>query len=355
MSSTPDIHPQPQAGRPSREDPAAPAQAPQAPRATPSDGLHADSPSRAPRASIWARSPERSTLWALRTMARLSLLIGRPLSRLAIYPITAYFMCFAPSARRASLDYLRRVLGHGASPLDGFRQVSTFAGTVHDRIFLINDRFHLFDIRIHGGAVMQAQLAQRRGAFLIGAHLGSFEVLSAVGRQMAGMRASMLMYEENARKINATIEAINPKALLDIIPMGRVDSMLKVRQRLDDGEMVGLLADRTPADETTVELPFLGAPAPFPVGPFRLAALMRRPVIFMTGIYSGGNRYDVHFETLADFSAVSRADRDAAIEAAMKRYVALLEKHCRASPYNWFNFFPFWSEQSDNDLFCENL
>ncbi len=307
------------------------------------------------RVSKWARSPERSSVWAARMMARLSLAIGRPLSRLAIYPITAYFMCFAPGARRASLDYLRRVLGHTASPADGFRQVCAFAATVHDRIFLMNDRFHLFDIRIHGAEVMKAQLAQKRGAFLIGAHLGSFEVLSAVGRQMAGMRASMLMYEENARKVNATIEAINPKALLDIIPMGRVDSMLKVRQHLDDGDMVGMLADRTPADETTVELPFLGALAPFPVGPFRLAALMRRPVIFMTGLYAGGNQYDVHFETLADFSTTPRGEREAAIETAMKRYVELLEKHCRASPYNWFNFFPFWSEQSDNDLFCENL
>ena len=352
MSSPPDIHSPPHAGPPSHEEPAAHAEPPRTRRAVPHDGLRADAPR---RASIWTRNPERSTLWALRGMAKLSMVIGRRISRLSIYPVTAYFMCFAPGARRASLDYLRRVLGHRASPLDGFRQVSTFAGTVHDRIFLINDRFDLFDIRIHGGEIMKDLLAQRRGAFLIGAHLGSFEVLSAVGRQMAGMRASMLMYEENARKINATIEAINPKALLDIIPMGRVDSMLKVRQRLDDGEMVGLLADRTPADETTVELPFLGAPAPFPVGPFRLAALMRRPVIFMTGIYSGGNRYDVHFETLADFSTVSRAEREATIEAAMKRYVALLEKHCRASPYNWFNFFPFWSEQSDNDLFCENL
>ncbi|MEJ0004341.1 MAG: hypothetical protein WDN30_13880 [Pararobbsia sp.] len=319
-----------EAARAERAAPARPTRPTQ--DARPAQDAHPHAEAGTPRAA-WARSPERSTLWAARAMARLSLAVGRPVSRLALYPITAYFMIFAPAARRASLDYLRRVLGRAATPLDGFRQVCAFAATVHDRIFLINDRFHLFDIRIHGTEVMEAQLAKRRGAFLIGAHLGSFEVLSAVGRQMVGMRASMLMYEENARKINATIAAINPKALLDIIPMGRVDSMLKVRQRLDDGEMVGLLADRTPADETTVELPFLGAPAPFPVGPFRLAALMRRPVIFMTGLYSGGNRYDVHFEMLADFSATPRSERDAAIDAAMKRYVELLEKHCRAAPY----------------------
>jgi predicted LPLAT superfamily acyltransferase len=288
-------------------------------------------------------------------MAWLSFTFGRRLSRLMLYPITAYFMLFAPSARRASLDYLRRVLGRKASPRDGFRQVFTFATTIHDRIFLVSDRFDLFDIRVHGGDLMRDLLAQKRGAFLIGAHLGSFEVLSSVGREFAGMRASMLMYEENAQKVNATIAAINPNAMLDVIPMGRVDSMLNVRERLDEGRMVGLLADRTPADETTVELPFLGAPAPFPVGPFRLAALMRRPVIFMAATYAGGNVYDVHFEQLADFSVETEGGRSAMVDDAMRRYVELLETHCRRAPYNWFNFFPFWSEQSDNDLFCENL
>ena len=27
----------------------------------------------------------------------------------------------------------------------------------------------------------------------------------------------------------------------------------------------------------------------------------------------------------------------------MLRYTALMEKYCRVSPYNWFNFFDFWA------------
>jgi predicted LPLAT superfamily acyltransferase len=26
----------------------------------------------------------------------------------------------------------------------------------------------------------------------------------------------------------------------------------------------------------------------------------------------------------------------------LTRYVQALERHCRAAPYNWFNFFDFW-------------
>jgi predicted LPLAT superfamily acyltransferase len=73
-----------------------------------------------------------------------------------------------------------------------------------------------------------------------------------------------------------------------------------------------------------------------------MAALLRRPVVFMTGLYLGGNRYAIHFEPLADFSVVERGQRDAAVEAAITRYAALLDQYCRMAPYNWFNFFDFW-------------
>jgi len=64
--------------------------------------------------------------------------------------------------------------------------------------------------------------------------------------------------------------------------------------------------------------------------------------MFMAGIYLGGNRYRIHFEPLADFSSIPTGQRGAATQAAMKRYVGLLEQHCRETPYNWFNFFDFW-------------
>jgi predicted LPLAT superfamily acyltransferase len=76
----------------------------------------------------------------------------------------------------------------------------------------------------------------------------------------------------------------------------------------------------------------------------RAAALLRRPMIFMLGLYRGANRYHVVFELVADFSAVGRAQRAAAVEHAITRYVALLEKYCRSDPYNWFNFFDFWRD-----------
>ena len=128
----------------------------------------------------------------------------------------------------------------------------------------------------------------------------------------------------------------------DIVALGQPDSMLKVHELMEAGCVVGMLGDRRLNRDTTCDFPFMGESAGFPMGPFRMAAILRKPVLFMIGLYSGGNRYDIHFEELADFSDVPAGGRAAAVQQAMARYAVLLEQHCRISPYNWFNFFDFW-------------
>ncbi len=293
----------------------------------------------------WMQQQERSHAFVLRLMVWISLTFGRRLGRLVLHGIAAYFVVFAPMARRASRDYLGRVLGRHAGWRDGYRHVFSFASTIHDRVYLLNSRFDVFDIEVHGVQALYTALQKQPGALLIGAHLGSFEVLRATGRGRSGLNVAMLMYEQNARMINTSLAAINPAALQDIIALGRRDSMLEVRDKLDAGYVVGMLADRTLGDDATLEMDFLGQGAAFPLGPWRMAALLRRPVFFMVGLYVGGNRYQLHFEPLADFSDVDRAGRDSAIAAAVRRYADCLERFCVRAPYNWFNFFDFWQKK----------
>lgn len=290
----------------------------------------------------WMRQQERSHLGALRFMVWISLTLGRPFGRLVLRGIALYFVLFSPKARRNGRTYLARALGRPVTWMDGYRHVMSFASTVHDRVYLLNDRFDLFDIQFVGDDAVREALERQPGALLLGAHLGSFEVLRAMAHAHAHAPVAMLMYEENARKINAILNAINPGAHQDVVALGHPDSMLKARDKLDAGFLVGMLADRSLANDTTAECMFLGAPARFPLGPWRMAAMLRRPVFFMAGLYLGGNRYQLHFELLADFSVIERIDREAAIERAMQAYADRLGDFCRQAPYNWFNFFDFW-------------
>lgn len=289
----------------------------------------------------WASQTERSSLGLMRLMVWLSLRLGRRLSRGVLHAIAVYFLLFAPAAGQASRSYLARVLGRRPTLAERYRHVLAFATTIHDRIYLLNARQDLFDVDIVGAALLEAACADGGGVLLFGAHLGSFEILRALGRHQS-RPICMLMHERNARKINSVLAAINPAATHDVLPLGQLDSMLQLRDRLDAGHLIGVLADRSPGGEATRALPFLGAPAHFPVGPFRLAALLRRPVLFMSGVYLGANRYRIRFSPLADFGPVERHDRDAAIKAAQGAYAAVLDASCREAPYNWFNFFDFW-------------
>jgi predicted LPLAT superfamily acyltransferase len=292
----------------------------------------------------WRQRPERGSMTLLRFMAAVSHLLGRAPSRALLYLIAIYFVIFAPTARRHARNYLRRALRREPRFADRFRQVLYFATTIHDRVYLLDERFDQFEISIEGEELMRTVVASGQGGFLMGAHMGSFEVTRALGLHQPGLNVVMAMYADNARKINTMLSALQPSVKPEIISLGHVEAMLKVRERLDEGAFVGIMGDRTLGDEPLQEVRFLGSPARFPVGPMRAAALMRRPMIFMLGLYRGDNRYHLVFEMIADFSLVERAQRAHAVEEAIKRYAALVEQYCRSDPYNWFNFFDFWAE-----------
>jgi predicted LPLAT superfamily acyltransferase len=310
------------------------------------------------RQAEWSRAPERSNMLALRVICAIAILCGRPLTRLILHPISLYFLLFSPTQRRHIKRYLFRAIGPRAGWADGYRLLHAFASTVLDRLYFLRGRMDLFDIRVFGNAPVEVEVNAGRGAFMLGAHVGSFEALGACKHRAgapADLRPAMVMYPDNAQQINAVLNAISlPELRPHMIALGRPHSMLALRDWLDSGGLAGLLADRTLAGPeeagqqrgSSIEVSFLGQPALFNDGPFRLAALLRRKVFFMAGLYVGGARYDVLFEPLADFSerASGPAEREQRIRAALEAYVARLEALCRAYPYNWFNFHDFWLE-----------
>jgi predicted LPLAT superfamily acyltransferase len=297
------------------------------------------------KAAAWIRHRERGSTLLLRVMAFLSLRFGRRMSRVILYGIALYFFLFAPSARRSSNAYLRLALGRRPSPRDRFLQILSFATTIHDRVYLINGQFEKFNISVDGEE-MVLEHTGGRGALLLGAHMGSFEVMHSLGRTHGGLRVTMAMYEDNARKIGTILAAINPELEPDIVPLGHIGSMLDIAERLEKGAFVGVLSDRTLGAEAVHPVTLLGERTSLPVGPMRAAAILRCPVFFMAGLYRGGRDYHVVFEQVADFSNMGAGARSAAIAAAIEKYASVLDKYCRSYPYNWFNFFDFWHAYS---------
>ena len=296
--------------------------------------------------SGWSRQRERGSAWLLRLMLLITFGVGWYAGRALLLPITGWFLATSPQGRSASREYLGRVLGRPASVRDVARHFHTFACAILDRLFLVTGRTHRFRITISGLEHVQAALATGQGCVLLGAHLGSFEVLRSVAAT-APVPVRPLMFRRNAGALTSVLDRLDPSLRENVIEIGDAASMLRAREAVERGEIVGLLADRAPEGQRPVEAPFLGRPAPFPAGPFILAATLGVPVVLFHAVRTGPRRYQVRFEPFADRVALRRACRETDLQAWVARYATALEQACLAHPYNWFNFFPFWERSSD--------
>ncbi|VAX15177.1 Lysophospholipid acyltransferase [hydrothermal vent metagenome] len=294
------------------------------------------------RQKDWLNQPERGTKFSLQLIAWIAGRIGRPAGRVLLYPISLYFLLFSGAMRGHSRNYLARVIGKRATLRDVYKHYHTFAGTILDRVFTLTGRLDLLEIEMFGVDALLSCIDRGRGCFLLGSHLGSFEIIRAVGADKTKTPISILMYEDNARKISEALKSINPGIAQNIINTARPDALLIAKERIEKGEIVGILGDRKVRSEKVVNCEFLGSQATFPQAPMMLAALTTAPVFLFFGLYKGGNRYEIHLELFSERVQVDKNNRRKDLEKLVQRYASRLEFYCRKEPYNWFNFYDFW-------------
>ena len=74
-----------------------------------------------------------------------------------------------------------------------FRHYYSFASTILDRVYFLRGRFDHFDIQVHGLDGLDRMLTKGRGCLLLGSHLGSFEVVRALGLARKDVEIRVLM------------------------------------------------------------------------------------------------------------------------------------------------------------------
>ena len=158
----------------------------------------------------WAALPERGTPGALRFILWFAARVGRTSMRFLLYPIAAYFAATAHPARLASLDYLRRVHSRAPHWWNVFGHFYCFATTILDRVYLLRSDFSRFSITIHGRDLLHRQLETGKGCVLLGSHLGSFEVLRALGVSQQRFPIKVLMDIDHNQNLTSFLDALNP-------------------------------------------------------------------------------------------------------------------------------------------------
>lgn len=303
----------------------------------------------------WTSETERGSWFWLRFILWIVRTLGSGPLRLLVGPIALYYTLLDPVPRRASQAYLARVDracgGPGRTNLwQTFRHLYAFADSILDRVILWSGGGDRFDITLHGREHMEHFVEQRRGAFLLGAHIGNFDMLRVIARE-ADIPVNVIMYVGNAQRINDVFKVLDPSSGVRIINMdpSSAQTAFEVRECIARGEFVAVLADRArPGGRNRVtHVPFLGAEAPFPQGPMLLPMLLQLPVILTVALKRGRNHYDVYLETIATGEPVARSERAKVIDEQVRLYASRLEHYCKQAPLQWYNFYDFWAGVAD--------
>lgn len=291
----------------------------------------------------WRDRPERGGRRITRFYIWLCLAVGRRMARPVLYGIALYFFISAPRERAASAEYLARVHNGPSGPLHVYRHFFTFSTVIMDRLFFLANRTEQLSVALHGVETFDALRASDRGFLLASAHFGSFEAMRVMGISGNDIPLKALMHTDTSSQLNDLLADFNPAVTDSVIPLGRPGAMLEVKEWVEQGGIVGILADRITDGEKLTLVDFLGAPAAFPLGPWLLAGMLNVPVLLCFAVYRGRGHYDIHFEMLTDSAVVERRDRYQAAERLAALYAKRLAHYCRLAPYNWFNLFDFWS------------
>jgi len=309
--------------------------------------------------SHWAALAERGSLGALRFAAWSHRHLGRRPTQLLVWGATLYFFLFAPVVRRASRGYLEKIwacpegraaLGRRPGAISVIKHIHAFSTNIYDRIIVWGGALDDYTIEHDRSGEIFEFARRRQGALLLGAHLGSFELLWFLSRKY-DLPVNVVVFYENAERVNRFFHALDPNVHVRAIGLDptSVRTAFEIKACIDRGEFVVILADRVaPQDNArSVRATFLGSPARFPLGPFSLAGVLDCPILMALCLRSGDRRYQTVLRPLRAAGRTPRSEREKRAQELLAQYVGLLESYCVRFPYEWFNFFDFWSDPSE--------
>ena len=296
----------------------------------------------------WRDQKEQSSRVMLWLLAWIALHIGRRSTFLLLYPIVFCFFLTAHNARRVSREYLKRALRRTPTWQEVWQHFYTFAAVSVDRFYFLSGRENLFQCSWSGEEIFKEYAAKKQGVILVVSHFGSFDAMRAPGIRQYHLPIRMLMDKQHHSRAMALLETLDPGLAASVLDthLSPPELILTLSECLKRGEWIGMMADRAGRNERVEACSFLGGRAHFPVGPWLLSHILKLPVILCFAFYEGDRRYRLAFELAIEQTVATRKERNMAIQKAIEHYAKRLEHYIHLFPYNWFNFFDFWIDET---------
>ena len=310
----------------------------------------------------WAKIRERNGLAGMRFMFKVYHILGRKPFEFLLYFVAAWFWLTGGEQSRASRAYLKKLrqryqeLGR-ATPknLTSYQHFLRFGHAMLDKISSWSGNLKWgrdVEFAPQSEAILSAP--SPTGKLILASHLGDIEVCRALAETQKIKRINALVFHKNAAHFEKMISEITPQSMLNLISVDEItpDVAVLLQEKIQAGEWVAIVGDRISVSSSQTNSrrisysPFLGQLAPFPQGPFILAALLKCPVLLMFALKEQG-KIRIYCESFACPIVLPRNDRNAALQRYIDKYAHRLEYYTLLSPLDWFNFYSFWQLPAD--------
>jgi predicted LPLAT superfamily acyltransferase len=257
--------------------------------------------------------------------------------------VAFYYVLKDKTAGRA-VGIFRRHLGRRTSPADIYRHFFSFGMTLIDRYAFLIGKQSLFTFETIREDLIVSALAGKKGAILLGAHFGNWELAGNLLSDRIKADIYYIMMDAEKNDVRSVSKPAIERRRITPIPVGQngLELVLAVRNALKDNGLVCMHGDRS-VGQKCAKHSFLGEQVAFPTGPFAIAASTGAPIIPVVVTKSGITKYTFKAFAPMLFDGVTAENRDKYIFTAMERYVGILEQIAKESPLQWFNFYDFWA------------
>ena len=278
--------------------------------------------------------------WMQRAMLKLFRFFPIPLAYACMVPVIPFVMLFGRRGYLASYRFFRKRMGRG--PLHAFFSVYAnefrMGQVVVDRFALYAGRS--FTLQNDDRPVFKRLEEAEPGFVQLGSHTGNFEMAGYLLRPLK--RMGVLVFSGETETIMQQRAAVFSRSSIEMVPVAEdMSHLFTLNDILRDGGIVSMPGDRVFGSQKTFACPFFGDPAPFPAGPFILAAQRSVPIAAVFVMKEGVRRYRIFVRQLGEKLDPALPSR-ARAQAMALEFAACLEGVVRQYPTQWFNFYDFW-------------
>ncbi len=261
--------------------------------------------------------------------------------------VVLYFVIFVPKGRKPIFWYFRNILHFGwfKSVRFLFRNFYLLGQVLLDKVALLAGFSNQFTFDFEGEEHIR-EMAVSGGGLLIGAHMGNWEIAGQLLERI-DTKVHIVMIEAEHEKIKNLLNSVMVKKQMDIIVIkDDFTHLFKIKEALQNDELVAIHGDRFLPGSKTMTCQFLGKNAEFPTGPFYLAVKYAKQVTFVSAVKQSKKHYHFFATPAKLYKAENNLkSRENQTHSMLLDYVKQLEITVKQQPEQWFNYYYFWGEK----------